>query len=413
MKKIIYLFFMIVTSYFILGFLNTSYSGYDNMNIFSTPTSIESSDKIKKEIYSKHAIIYERNSHKILFEKNIHQKCAMASTTKIMTAIVVLENAKLSDIVVISRKAASTGGSRLGLKYKDKVSVKNLLYGLLLRSGNDAAVALAEHVGGNFDNFIKMMNRKAISLGLCCTHFESPHGLDSSEHFTTAYELALITDYALNIDTFRKIVGTHQCSIQINNYSKSISNTNELLGKQNVYGVKTGFTNNAGRCLVTSAKKNNDIDIIVVVLGADTKKIRTMDSSKLISYAFDNFSLINLESYFVDEYNKIKDHCFNNISINKSYKTDIETSLILPKYKLYPVNKNSSNNITVSPLVLKEFHAPLKKETVISKLNLYIDSQYICSCNIINKVDISNKNYLQYFIYFFKNFKNISNNISF
>lgn len=404
---------MIITSYFILGFLNTSYASYENINVFSIPTSIESSDKIKKQIYSKHAIIYERNSHKILFEKNIHQKCAMASTTKIMTAIVVLENAKLSDIVTVSRKAATTGGSRLGLKYKDKISVKNLLYGLLLRSGNDAAVALAEYVGGNFNTFIKMMNKKAISLGLCCTHFESPHGLDSSEHFTTAYELALITDYALNIDTFRKIVSTHQCSIQINNYSKTISNTNELLGKQNVYGVKTGFTGNAGRCLVTSAKKDNDIDIIVVVLGADTKKIRTSDSSKLISYAFDNFSLIDLESYFVDEYNKIKDYCFKDIPIKKSYRNNIETSLLLPKYKLYPINKKSNNNITVSPLVLKEFHAPIEKGTVISKLNLYIDSQYICSCNIINKVDISNKNYLQYFIYFFKNFKNISNNVSF
>ena len=213
--------------------------------------------------------------------------------------------------------------------------------------------------------------------------------------------------------TFKKIVNTHKHSVQINNYSKTISNTNELLGKQNVYGVKTGFTGNAGRCLVTAAKNNKNLDIIVVVLGADTKKIRTKDSSKLISYAFDNFSLVNLDSYFKDEYNKIKKECFENVSIKKSYKTNIKTSLLLPKYKLYPINNNFSNKVSVSTLVLKEFHAPIKKGTIISKINLYIDAQYICSCNIINKEDISQKNYLEYLLYFFKNFKNISNNVSF
>ncbi|MCI8965105.1 MAG: D-alanyl-D-alanine carboxypeptidase [Clostridia bacterium] len=413
MKKIVYLFLLILTSYSVLGLFNISFANCSNINIFDTPTSIQTTNEIKKDIYSKYAIVYERNSGTILFEKNVHEKCPMASTTKIMTAIIVLENSNLSDVVTISRKSASTGGSRLGLKYKDKITVNNLLYGLLLCSGNDAAVALAEHVGGNYNNFMKMMNKKAFDLGFYSTHYESPHGLDSKKHYTTAYELALLTDYALKNSTFKKIVNTHKHSVQINNYSKTISNTNELLGKQNVYGVKTGFTGNAGRCLVTAAKNNKNLDIIVVVLGADTKKIRTKDSSKLISYAFDNFSLVNLDSYFKDEYNKIKKECFENVSIKKSYKTNIKTSLLLPKYKLYPINNNFSNKVSVSTLVLKEFHAPIKKGTIISKINLYIDAQYICSCNIINKEDISQKNYLEYLLYFFKNFKNISNNVSF
>lgn len=139
------------------------------------------------------------------------------------------------------------------------------------------------------------MNQKAEELGLTNTHFVTPHGLDNDMHYTTAYDLAKLTDYALKNETFKKIVGTKIGTIQINNNTREISNTHELLGYMNgVYGVKTGFTGNAGRCLVTSVKKEG-IDLIIVVLGADTKKMRTEDSIKLISYAYNNYRYINLE----------------------------------------------------------------------------------------------------------------------
>ena len=132
----------------------------------------------------------------------------MASTTKIMTAIIVIEKYDLNKTVGISKKAAGIRGSRLGLKNNDKITIRDLLYGLMLCSGNDAAVALAENVGGNIQNFSDLMNEKAKELGLCNTHFESPHWLDSNEHYTTAYDLALLTNYALNNSTFINIVGT-------------------------------------------------------------------------------------------------------------------------------------------------------------------------------------------------------------
>ena len=185
--------------------------------------------------------------------------------------------------------------------------------------GNDCAVAIAEHVGGSLEGFAELMNNKAIELGLVNTHFVTPHGLDDDNHYTTAYDLAVLTNYALNIEKFRNIVGTKTTSIMVGNYSRTITNTNELLGYvDGVYGVKTGFTGNAGRCLVTSCKRGN-LDVIIVVLGADTKKIRGLDTRNVINYVFNNFEM-------VDTYEKIE-FAFENfkntqkISVNKSLGT--------------------------------------------------------------------------------------------
>lgn len=170
----------------------------------------------------------------VLYGKKENEKCKMASTTKIMSALVVLENQEnLEEKVTISGKAAGTGGSRLGLRKNDEISVRDLLYGLLLCSGNDAAVALAEHVSGSVEEFANRMNEKAENLNLKTTHFVTPHGLDEEEHYTTAYELALISDYALGIEEFEKIVKTQNYTVCINGNQKNIHNTNELLGYLN------------------------------------------------------------------------------------------------------------------------------------------------------------------------------------
>ena len=181
-------------------------------------------------INSRIGIIYDRKSGKVIWGKNENKRSAMASTTKIMTCIVVIENADLNAEVKVSAKAAGTGGSRLGLKKDDKITIKDLLYGLMLRSGNDAAVALAEYVGKDKEGFANLMNKKAKELGLKDTHFVTPHGLDDPEHYTTAYELAKIADYALKNEMFAKIVGTKEHTININGYAKQLCNTNELLG---------------------------------------------------------------------------------------------------------------------------------------------------------------------------------------
>lgn len=234
--------------------------------VFNLSISFSSVNSNIPNINARSCIILDRISKKILFGKNEFNKVKMASTTKIMTATIIIENCDLSQTVIISKKAASTGGSRLGLKANDKITIRDLLYGLLLCSGNDAAVALAETAGGDISSFSQMMNSKAKELGLRNTNFESPHGLDSDKHYTTAYELAILSDYALKNKIFSQIVGTKNYTVTINGYPKTLSNTNELLGNLNgVYGIKTGFTNGANRCLVTSCKRN-EMDIICVVL---------------------------------------------------------------------------------------------------------------------------------------------------
>ena len=159
---------------------------------------------------SKHIIAIDRDSKRILYEKDGFSKTPMASTTKILTAIIAIESCKLDDQILISKNAATVSGSTLGINTNSTMTMQDLLYGLMLRSGNDCAIAIAEHIGGSIEEFSSIMNNKAKDLGLKNSNFTSPHGLDNDNHYTTAYELALITDYALKNETFRKIIGTKE-----------------------------------------------------------------------------------------------------------------------------------------------------------------------------------------------------------
>lgn len=264
----IFVFIIFIVSFFQYCFADDFLENEETINVNSNIKDISSniSSLDTNTLNCRSCIVLDRASNKVLVGKNEKKQVKMASTTKIMTATIVLENYDLSKTVEISKKAAGTGGSRLGLKKGDKISVLDLLYGLMLCSGNDAAVALAETVAGGIEEFSIMMNNKAKELKLRNTHFETPHGLDSDNHYTTAYDLALLTNYALKNKTFLNIVGTKNYTITINGYPKSITNTNELLGSLNgVYGVKTGFTNGANRCIVTACKRDN-LDVICVVL---------------------------------------------------------------------------------------------------------------------------------------------------
>ena len=220
-------------------------------------------------INARSAIVMDLDTGTILYEKNAYRKRPMASTTKIMTGIVAIENCSLDEDVTISEKAGHMGGSVMGIKTGTIVKMKDLLYGMLICSGNDAAVAIAEHVGGSVEGFAELMNKKALELGAFSTSFSNPHGLDADNHYTTAYDLAKITRYALKMDTFNDIVKTSEFNFN----GRTFRNTNEmLLGYEGADGVKTGYTGRAGRCLVTSATKNN-MRIISVVLFCDTKNL--------------------------------------------------------------------------------------------------------------------------------------------
>lgn len=355
-----------------------------------------SSDPSKvPETYSRAIVVLDRASKAIIYGKNENDVRAMASTTKIMTALVLIENADLSKTIEVSQNAASTDGSRLGLKTGDKITLNDLLYGLMLCSGNDAAVQIAETIGGSVEGFAEMMNKKALDLGLKNTSFTSPHGLDEDGHHTTAYELAILTDYALNNPTFAKVVNTKYYTVTINGKSKDLSNTNELLGYlQGVNGVKTGFTNNAGRCLVTSILRN-DFNIITVVLGADTRKIRTRDSIKLIEYTYENFEPIDISQMINAEYEKWKPTY--KININKGVKSEVQTKLGEQKYTMYPIKKEDKQNIKLEVNEINYVEAPLLENSKLGSINVLVNNKVIYTVDILSNEEVKKKDIKDYF----------------
>lgn len=379
-----------------------------NADILSCSTSTQSEIKVP-DINSRACVVIDRNSNTILFGKNEKEKKKMASTTKIMTATIIIETCSLDETIEISKKAAGTGGSRLGLKTGDKITIRDLLYGLMLRSGNDAAVALAEYAGGSIEGFAELMNKKAFSLGLTNTHFETPHGLDSDEHYTTAYELAILTNYALNNTTFAQIVGTKEYTITINGYPKQLSNTNELLGNFNgVYGVKTGFTNGANRCLVTACKRNN-MDIICVVLGADTKKFRTQDSIKLINYIFDNFEPVNIKKLVDDKFKKWKKENLNKIVINKGITQNINLEIENIDKSVIPVRKDLINSININIDFPFYVEAPIPSNSQLGNSNISISDYFSFNYKIYNCFEIKRKSWNIYLFEILKNYSSILN----
>lgn len=231
--------------------------------------------------------------------------------------------------------------------------------------GNDAAISLAEYVAGDVTDFAELMNKKALELGLKDTHFITPHGLDEEEHYTTAYELAIITDYALNIEEIGKIVKTKSYTVNINGHTKNINNTNELLGYlEGVYGVKTGFTNGANRCLVTSVRRG-DMDLICVVLGADTKKDRGRDSIKLIEYIFSNYQMVDVKFMIEDNFDSLVD--ITNFDIIKGQNNNLKIDLEENNITLYPAHKKDINDIRVETQIEKILNAPVSRNEIIRK----------------------------------------------
>lgn len=415
MNKTFYKIFIVFS---ILSFGISTFSFCDDIEdevIDVNDEILEASSPAQSEIKipdtnSRACVVIDRNTNTVLYGKNESQKRKMASTTKIMTATIIIENCNLDEAIEVSKKAAGTGGSRLGLKTGDKITIRDLLYGLMLRSGNDAAVALAEYTGGSIEGFAELMNKKASELGLTNTHFESPHGLDSDEHYTTAYELALLSNYALNNATFAQIVGTKGYTITINGYPKQLSNTNELLGNlEGVYGIKTGFTNGANRCLVTACKRN-DMDIICVVLGSDTKKFRTQDSIKLINYIFDNFKPVNIKELIENEFEKWKNENLNTIIINKGVTQNINLEIENIDKAIIPIRKDLINSININIYCPLYFEAPIASNSQIGNINISISDNINFNYKIYNSFEIKHKSWEIYLFEIFKNYSSILNN---
>ncbi len=238
-------------------------------------------------VSAKSAILYEPSTETVLFEKESHKRRAIASTTKIMTAVVVLENADIDAVVTVPKSCVGVEGTSMYLKEGEKLTVSELLYGMLLQSGNDAAETLAYFLGnGDKTRFVRMMNEEAKKIGMHDTHFKNPSGLPDEEHYSTVYDMAKLTAYALKMDEFSKIVSTKSKSVA----GRNLVNHNKLLRTyEGATGVKTGYTKTAGRCLVGSAEKDG-MSLVAVTLSAPDD---WNDQKSLFDFGFENFSLYN------------------------------------------------------------------------------------------------------------------------
>ena len=259
----------------------------------------DTTTKFPSSLNAKAACLIDADSGMVLFAKNADEKLPMASTTKIMTALIALESSDLSDTITFSSHAASMPDVQLNAMSGEQFTLRDLLYSLLLESHNDTAVAIAEHVSGSSEAFADKMNEKAVELGLSSTHFVTPNGLDADEHYTTAKELCLIASYALQNQTFCKIIRTPAHSIANRTNTKQYHVTNHdafLTNYAGAIGIKTGFTGNAGYCFCGAAKRG-DITLISSVLACGWpphKTYKWTDTKKLMDYGFTNYKLVRL-----------------------------------------------------------------------------------------------------------------------
>ncbi|WP_128894569.1 D-alanyl-D-alanine carboxypeptidase family protein [Longirhabdus pacifica] len=244
-------------------------------------------------IHAESAVLIDVTSGRVLYERNADKRMRIASLTKVMTAIVAIEHGDLSDKVTVSRNAEGVEGSSIYLQTGDEMSLEHLLYGLMLRSGNDAAVAIAEHVGGSLDGFVYLMNEKATELGMENSTFKNPHGLDADGHLSTSKDVAKLTAYALKNEAFQNIVKTKSVRVPDpeEDWDMIWRNKNKMLSRyEGSDGVKTGYTVSARRCLISSATRNNQ-QLAVVTLNDPNDWV---DHANLLNYGFETYPLRSL-----------------------------------------------------------------------------------------------------------------------
>lgn len=347
---------------------------------FSTSTALADTDKMQlpPEIVGQAGLVMDVLTGKVLYEKNAHSPFEPASPTKIMTAILALEKGNLSDIVVTSEEPLRVDGSRIYLEEGEKLTLEQMLYGMMLNSGNDAAVAIAEHIGGDIESFVKMMNAKAREIGAYHTTFVNPSGLPDEGHLTTAYDLALISRYALlNLPEFRKIVSTKTLEIpwQAEEWDRQLINLNKLLWNyEGADGVKTGYTSTAGRTLVASATRDG-WQLISVVLKSDANI--WSDSMALLDYGFENFEIKNLVG-------KNSDVAEEDVKYGDPVK-------LVTKDGLTSVVKKNDLPISKKLVINQDIKAPVSKGEVLGQLIFYQGEEQLGSVNLIAANDVKRK----------------------
>ena len=347
---------------------------------------------VQPSITAKGAILVEASTGRILYEKSSTRQMYPASTTKIMTAILVIENCDLSDIVTVSETALSnipTGYVTCDIQVGEEISVKDLLYALMVKSANDAAYVLAEHVAGTVDDFSTMMNAKAKEIGCKETNFVNPNGIHSQRHYSSAYDLYLMTQYGMKNETFRTLVSTTSYTLpETNKHSeadRSFTTTNELINPDsgdsfysNAIGIKTGFTSQAGNCLVAESSRDG-LDFIAVVLNAEDSKSRYTDCKTLFDYAYDNFTLTKI---------KEKNTLIDTIEIENGTKETKNLDLLIDETITVINNKSIDMNQIIPEINLNEnLTAPISSGDIVGSIKYKVDDiEY--SANILAGSDV-------------------------
>ena len=297
------------------------------------------------ETSARSAILMDIDSNRILYEKNIHEQRSVASISKIMTAVIAIESGKLDDKVIIGNEIKTAYGSGIYIRVGEEMTLRDLLYGLMLRSGNDAALAIANYVGGSVDEFVKLMNKKAKELKMTNTVFNNPSGLDQDKgNYSTAYDMALLTSYAMKLDDYKQITGTKKYTLTTNKNTYSWINKNKLLSLYKyTTGGKTGFTEIAKRTLVSTATKDNT-NLVVVTLndGNDWN-----DHRALFEYGFNNY--INIKILEKGNINIYNDDYYSDyiLYIKNDYSyllSSGEHDNLIFKYKLEKKRKINDND---------------------------------------------------------------------
>ncbi len=322
------------------------------------------------------AIALDCDSKLVLYEKNAYTPIEIASTTKIITCLVAIKCGDLNKKIVISEKASSIRGSTVGLKKGEEITIKELLYGLMLRSGNDAAIAIAEGVSGSVSEFLKLMNEYALEVGLLNSNFESPHGLDSINHYSTAYDLALVTAKAKQIKLFNAIVSSKDIDGKEYGFSRSYHNINKILYLlPNATGVKTGSTGKAGKCLVTSVKIHGK-EVIIITLNCTN---RWKETEKIAGYVAKNY-----------EYKKVvnKGETLEYFNIKKENE---KVQLVCKRDIIIPAKKGENIEIKIKK-PLHQIIEQVREGEKIGRVDIYSNNKLLLTEELVSKNAVGREN---------------------
>ncbi len=370
------------------------------LGLFILPFTINASTTVSNEINlgenAKSAILIEQSTGQILFEKNSHEKIAPASMTKMMSLLLIMEKIdagkiKLNDEVTVSKNASSMGGSQILLEENEKMKVEDLLKGIAIASGNDAVVAMAEFIAGTEDNFVKMMNNKAKELGLNDTNFKNCHGLDEANHYSSAYDMAMIAKELLKHEKILNYTSIYETYLRQNTDRKIwLVNTNKLVRfKEGVDGLKTGYTKTAGYCLTATMKKDN-MRVIATVMGEDSIDHRNSEVSSMLDYGFSQYKMHKYISL-----NKVLKKISNN-------KTQDEIIEIVPKTDVNVLTRVDQDINPSYSIKVNNIKTNIKKGEKVGTLTVKNNGKVISKVDLTVKNDVKKANILELYLNYLK-----------